>query len=303
MLSQVRESRETDVYAKCYNIISVLIKIIAIVGVVIAYPEKCDIGRAGDDPPDWIYTTFKSELGPGWYYLRYSVLLGNIPGWIINIMIPAPDLLRRDAHYYLGYSYERGSERVAEDKEKAVWWYTKAAEQGHSGAQNNLGACYEHGDGVGKNKKKAVKWYRRAADQGHSGAQNNLGSCYERGKGVEEDSCCSDRKKKAVKWYTKAAKQGHIGAQRNLAACYEEGKGVEVDLEMAAEWRAKAEEQSNEQDLEQDPEQGYAPMDIIVQGIPSATDSGLRVPPWLQRGGANVLPPEPEVPAGPEEHG
>ena len=31
---------------------------------------------------------------------------------------------------------------------KAVEWYTVAANQGHSGAQYNLGVCYQHGEGV-----------------------------------------------------------------------------------------------------------------------------------------------------------
>ena len=57
------------------------------------------------------------------------------------------------------------------DKAEAVKWYRKAAEQGHSDAQNNLGACYDEGDGVAVDKAEAVKWYRKAAEQGHSDAQ------------------------------------------------------------------------------------------------------------------------------------
>ena len=50
----------------------------------------------------------------------------------------------------------------------------KLFEQGHAGAQNNLGYCYENGIGVKKDVKEAVKLYHKAAEQGHTIAQNNL---------------------------------------------------------------------------------------------------------------------------------
>ena len=44
------------------------------------------------------------------------------------------------------------------DYGEAVKWYTKAAEQGYADAQNQLGYCYEFGEGVDTNHKKAVEW-------------------------------------------------------------------------------------------------------------------------------------------------
>jgi hypothetical protein len=70
------------------------------------------------------------------------------------------------------------------DWAKAVQWYRKAAEQGHVGAQYNLGVCYEHGKGVHKDAGQTTEWYRKAADLGHVQAQCNLGACYARGEGV-----------------------------------------------------------------------------------------------------------------------
>ena len=35
--------------------------------------------------------------------------------------------------------------------------------------------------------KKAVEWYREAAEQGHAGAQFNLGVCYANGEGMSKD--------------------------------------------------------------------------------------------------------------------
>ena len=48
-------------------------------------------------------------------------------------------------------------------------------------AQSNLGGMYAEGRGIPQDFKEAVKWYRRAADQGLSTAQFNLGVTYEMG--------------------------------------------------------------------------------------------------------------------------
>ena len=41
-----------------------------------------------------------------------------------------------------------------------------------------MGAMYEHNPGVPQSFKKALVWYRKAAEQGHSVAQRNLGVMY-----------------------------------------------------------------------------------------------------------------------------
>ena len=40
--------------------------------------------------------------------------------------------------------------RIEKDYGEAVKWYTKAAQQGHAFAQNDLGMMYENGEGVEK---------------------------------------------------------------------------------------------------------------------------------------------------------
>ncbi len=42
-----------------------------------------------------------------------------------------------------------------------------AAESGDAEAQLSLGYCYDTGDGVKKSYKKAVFWYTKAAEQGN----------------------------------------------------------------------------------------------------------------------------------------
>ena len=64
---------------------------------------------------------------------------------------------------------------VAQDYAEAVKWYRKAAEQGYTYAQYNLGYCYAKGQGASLDYSEAVKWYKKAAEQGDARAQNMLG--------------------------------------------------------------------------------------------------------------------------------
>ncbi len=77
---------------------------------------------------------------------------------------------------------------MKQDYAEAVKWYQKAAEQGHAGAQNNLGVCYEYGEGVKQDYAEAVKWYQKAAQQGNVNAMRNLARCYRHGHGVEKNN-------------------------------------------------------------------------------------------------------------------
>lgn len=62
----------------------------------------------------------------------------------------------------------------AEITPQQVERYRLAAKNGNAGAQYNLGLCYERGNGVTKNLEQAVYWYRKAAAQGHPKAKDLL---------------------------------------------------------------------------------------------------------------------------------
>ena len=72
--------------------------------------------------------------------------------------------------------------------------------------QNNLGAMYERGQGVGRNYSEAVNWYRKSAEQGNALGQYNLGLAYYYGRGV------SLNKQEAYQWLKKAADQNYENA-------------------------------------------------------------------------------------------
>jgi TPR repeat protein len=78
-------------------------------------------------------------------------------------------------------------------------WYRKAAAQGDSRSQNNVGALYRNGRGVPQNYTGAMRWFRMAADRGESVAQYNIGVLYINGLGVPAGDV----------WFPQPAPQDH----------------------------------------------------------------------------------------------
>jgi len=55
---------------------------------------------------------------------------------------------------------------VRQDDKQALYWYRKAAEQGSSEAQYNLGVMYLKGQGVRQSKIVAKEWFKKACANG-----------------------------------------------------------------------------------------------------------------------------------------
>jgi TPR repeat protein len=70
-------------------------------------------------------------------------------------------------------TYEKGWGSIKIEPE-AVYWYRKAAEQGHPPAEYDLGRMLADGRGVRKNEAEAEVWFRRAAEKGIREAQTRL---------------------------------------------------------------------------------------------------------------------------------
>ena len=60
------------------------------------------------------------------------------------------------------------------------------AQGGDASAQNELGLLYYEGRGVVQNYGKAKEWFDKAVEQGHTGAQVNLGRCISEGKALRK---------------------------------------------------------------------------------------------------------------------
>ena len=70
-------------------------------------------------------------------------------------------------------AYHRGHYEVA------MYDFEQRAVQGDPIAQFCLGCMYKHGRGVKPDFEKAIAWYTKAAEQGYAPAQNDLGVMYE----------------------------------------------------------------------------------------------------------------------------
>ncbi|MFI3206650.1 MAG: Hsp70 family protein, partial [Clostridia bacterium] len=138
----------------------------------------------------------------------------------------------------LGFCYENG-QGVAKNLNEAFNWYKKSAEQGDADAQNNLGCCYENSQGVAKNLYEAFNWYKKSAEQGNANGECNLGVCYGEGRGVIKSQNL------AFEWFKLSAEQGNDIAQNNLGICYNNSRGVAKNLDEAFKWFKKSAEQGN----------------------------------------------------------
>ena len=105
----------------------------------------------------------------------------------------------------LGYMYRTGYEGkgVPQNYLKTIELYRQAADQGYSGAQNNIGHMFENGEGFELDDAKAAEWYLKAANQGVAEAQSSLGLMYFEGRGVKQD------KVKSQEWYSKSCENGY----------------------------------------------------------------------------------------------
>ncbi len=135
-----------------------------------------------------------------------------------------PPTAEETSRYDAGIAaYERGH------YEMAMYDFEQRAMQGDPIAQFCLGYMYKHGKEVAPNTQKAIEWYTKAAEQGYVPAQNDLGVMYlrlweelelrERKLGMDnleaDMMSCFDR---AFRWLQEAAKQGDPTSQFNLAS-------------------------------------------------------------------------------------
>ena len=121
------------------------------------------------------------------------------------------------------------------DDREAVFWYRKAAEQGHAHAQFCLGLSFADGKGVPADDREAAFWCRKAAEQGHPYAQFFLGLCYADGTGVPADDVQAYAwiKLASVKGGEEAAEQRTRLRQRMTPA--EIAEAQELSRELAAQ--------------------------------------------------------------------
>lgn len=209
--------------------------------------EKADSGNPVSQYKigDWFLnnnTEQYDKIAVGW--LRKSATKGNV-----------------NAQQKLAKCYEDGR-GLPQNREEAMKWYLKAADNGDSNALQNylklkyysktyqevvkyrlsllsfadsgnqnsqflLGEWFYHHDNQPSYKSEAFVWYTRAAKNGHGEAMYKLGEYYENRLSSNSE---------AIKWYEKAAKNGNKSSCLKLAESYLYGKLTKKNINEAIKW-------------------------------------------------------------------
>ena len=120
------------------------------------------------------------------------------------------------------------------DYPKAVDWLTLASAQDEVEAMWELAWIYENGIGVLKDTKKANYWFSVAAEMCYPQAEYRLGVIYEEGHGVKQSD------KKALHYYLRSARHGLIEGMYRVSLFMEKGRGIGRSVNEANYWKKKA---------------------------------------------------------------
>ena len=142
--------------------------------------------------------------------------------------------LQRDAHLKkpsaakaLGRIYRNGV-FVQEDRNKALYWFRRAALLGDTGAMHELGVLLLANKPNKKNVAEGLSILRRAAGHGDAGALTALGRLHLKERfGLPQ--------KEAPAFFAKAIRFGHAGAMEEMARLYLTGTLTEQNIDEAYE--------------------------------------------------------------------
>ena len=130
----------------------------------------------------------------------------------------------------LGYLHENGI-CVAVQYTKAIQYYERAIDLGHSFSMNNFGVMLEQGRGVTADLNRAAQHYRNAITLYNTSAMINLALIHQCGKGTFPKDI-----EGAIKLYKTAAECGNKNAIAHLGLIYEMGHGVHRNLTIAVKY-------------------------------------------------------------------
>jgi uncharacterized protein len=138
------------------------------------------------------------------------------------------------SQFELGNAYDSGKD-APRDGHEAKKWYLKAAEQGHSEAQNSIGSIYQ----AEHSYQQAMSWYKKAAEKNHPLAINNIAYLYDLGLGVPQDRV------RAEGIYLRSANLSWAEAMFNLGQMYGSGQLGSKDLIKGCMWTIRASKYSD----------------------------------------------------------
>jgi TPR repeat protein/DNA-directed RNA polymerase subunit RPC12/RpoP len=165
-----------------------------------------------------------SLLGKVFIVICIFIVIGLLFGDNENINSPKAE--DAETQYQRGYQFAHGEKR---DYAAAIRWYNKAAEQGYTPAEYELGEIYMFEYDF-MDTQKGLEFYQKAADKNYAPAQSSLGAVYEIGY-----NNIPQNYKKAIEWYQKAADNNDLFALSALGDIYYEGKNVPKNYKKAFE--------------------------------------------------------------------
>jgi TPR repeat protein len=99
---------------------------------------------------------------------------------------------------------------------------------------------YAHGEGVAQDYAAAASWYRKAAEQGISESQYNLGLMYAKGRGVAQDYLQAHKWCNLAGAGAKTAKlRDQASTMRDVVAVLMQPAQIAEAQRLAREWRKK----------------------------------------------------------------
>lgn len=125
----------------------------------------------------------------GLKYFEQAAELGNVEGmynagvcYKMTCRAELSEEFRTKAAYWLYKATMAGHEKSLEKLIEMAYWGPEFHE-----AKNNLAICYNSGYGTSRDMEKAIYWYTEAANDGNAHAMSNLAYCYYYGNGVAKD--------------------------------------------------------------------------------------------------------------------
>ena len=164
----------------------------------------------------------------------------------VNAQYEIAEIYEDHSMMNFGYKWEDLEDRYRSYHKEAIKWYTKAAEQGHSGAMVSLAWIYKRGKGVPQDYKKAFELYSKASELGNLTAMQEMAELYSKGEGVEVNGeKAVELYKKCIEYYKKHTENGEklsdqTKAENTLGRMYFNGDGVKKDYKEAFKWFKEA---------------------------------------------------------------
>ena len=176
-----------------------------------------------------------------------------------------------NAQLAIGKCYFDGVGGVKRNYKKAFKYFVMACDNGNASAYFNVGLCYDGGYGVAQNVNKAIEYYNKAAEMDVPEAMNKMAVIAEQ-KGDYAVALKNLRKlallgnpvcmrkvatmllnglgtpaseTEIIDMLTAAAQKGDRRAQVHLADCYQRGQGVPVNYDEMFNWLLLAAQESD----------------------------------------------------------